>query len=471
MEPTIRIRAAATALLDGMGLPRDLQDGAHPVDCVGTIPALDTPHRIVEGAAAALAAQALAVEPCWRLQGGPAQQVTIDMLQAAASLYPSRYQRQWGRPMPMMAGTELRHAFYRTADDRYFFPIGSYPAFRNATLDLLACANNTEAIARAIGRWRGDELEDAFAQRKLTGALVRSEQEWRSHPQGRALADTPVVEVQHRDGPPPAPRELRSRPLEGIRVLDASHVIAGPIVARTLAEQGAEVLRIGAPQHVDPLLQVMDTNIGKRSSFLDLRLAADARRMRELVREADVFIDSWRQGSLARLGFGPDDLEKLRPGLVHVGVSAYGQRGPWADRGGYEQVGQVVSGICHTEGGDGMPKVVPTLFLNDYVTGYLGAAGAAAALTRRLREGGSYRVHVSLARTSMWVQSLGLQARPSQPQDPFTLQPRLERRESPFGMLDHLPPVAALSHTPSRWDLPPTPLGAAPAAWIGQGQA
>ncbi|HEX2545224.1 MAG TPA: CoA transferase [Ramlibacter sp.] len=457
------MRHAAADLLRGTGL----ETGAElPVAFEGKEPALDSPHHLTAATAAAHAAHASAVEQLWRIRGGDPQQASIDLTQALASLYPSRYQRQWGHAIPMMAGVELKHDFYETADGRWFYPIGSYPAFRNGVLELLGCPNTADAIAKAIRQWCGEELEEEFARRKLVGTYVRSAQEWAMHPQGKALAATPVIAVERMaDAPRPKQAGTPARPLEGLRVLDASHVIAGPIVARTLAEQGADVLRVGAPHHSDPLLQVIDTGIGKRSAFVDLRSEAGREKMKELASTADVFVDSWRQGSLARLGFGADDLARLRPGTVHVTVSAYGASGPWAARGGYEQVGQVVSGICHAEGLGGRPRLVPTHFLNDYLTGYLGAAGVASALVQRALHGGTYRVHVSLARTSMWVHSLGERERPSRFMHPFDLQPRLESRDSPFGLLEQLPPVAQFSRTRSCWDNPPVPLGASAPAW------
>lgn len=457
------IRAAAGALLRGTHLE---QGSDVAIRFERDEPAFDSPHHLTGATAAAHAACATAVDQLWRLRGGKTQNVAIDLVQAAASLYPSRYQRQGGHSIPMMAGVELKHDFYETKDGRWFYPIGSYPAFRNGVLELLGCPNTSEAIGRAIRQWTADELEDEFAERGLVGTYVRTGEEWANHPQGMALAATPVISVERvGNAPILGSGRLPTRPLDGMRVLDASHVIAGPIVARTLAEHGADVLRVGAPHHPDPLLQIIDTGIGKRSAFLDIRESGDRAKLRELASSADVFVESWRPGSFDRLGFGFDDLVRHRPGIVYVTVSAYGNQGPWASRGGYEQVGQVVSGICHAEGANGRPRLVPTHFLNDYLTGYLGAAGVASALVQQSLHGGSYRVHVSLTRTSMWVHGLGERQRPSQAIHPFDLQPRLETRDSPFGMLEQMPPVAQFSLTPTRWDQPPVPLGASIPAW------
>jgi len=438
----------------------------------GAAPQFDSPHQLTLAAASAVGAYALATERWGHLATGQHQQVAIDWMQAASSLNPGHFQKQNGYVLPALSLlTELKADFYQTADGRWFFPIGSYPHLRDGVLDLLQCPNNAAALGAAIGSWNSLELEEAFAAHKLPGAFARTQEEWLAHPQGRLLAGLPAIDIRKIDDSEPEPALAGHRPLDRLRVLDLGHVIAGPVVARTLAEHGADVLRVTSPTQQDPFRQTVDTNIGKRSAFLDLDRAVDCQQARELIAGADVVVQSWRPGSLARRGFGPQEAAAIRPGVVYVSVTAYGDEGPWAARGGFEQLGQTVSGIAVREGGTGRPRVVPTYLLNDYLTGYLGAAGAMLALIRRATEGGSYHVKVSLARTSMWVQDLGLvsgfDADPQRARRHFVqeLTPRLETRQSAYGPLEQLPPVAQFSRTPARWDLPPAPNGAHPAAW------
>ncbi len=284
------------------------------------------------------------------------------------------------------------------------------------------------------------------------------------------LSARPVIQIEKiAESDIEAPRSGASRPLEGLRVLDLGHVIAGPTVARTLAEQGAETLRISPPQRQDPLRQTIDTNIGKRSAFADLNDPLDHKKVIQLVGGADVIVQSWRQGSLSDRGLGPEAAAAIRPGVIYVSVSAYGDEGPWATRGGFEQLGQVASGITLDEGDADHPRLVPTYLLNDYLTGYLGATGVMLALLRRAKEGGSYHVKVSLTRSSMWTQDLGL-ITPSESVKgqhfAANLKPILEQRESAFGILDQLPPVAQFSHTSPYWTLPPAPNGAHAPVWL-----
>jgi crotonobetainyl-CoA:carnitine CoA-transferase CaiB-like acyl-CoA transferase len=437
----------------------------------GTVPAFDSPHKLTLAAASAIGVYALGVEQWWHMAANQHQTVAIDWMQAACSLNPGHFQTQSGYALPALSLlTELKADFYRTADERWFFPIGSYPHLRDGVLDLLQCANTAEALGASIGRWQSAELEEAFAQRKLPGIHARSRKEWLSHPQGELLGRVPAIQIEKiADSEPEAPR-ARTRALDGLRVLDLGHVIAGPIVARSLAEHGADVLRVTSPTMQDPFRQTVDTNIGKRSSFLDLDRATDLQKARELISGADVVVQSWRPGSIARRGLGAEQAAHIRPGVIYVSVSCFGDTGPWGERGGFEQLGQAVSGVSVTEGGSGKPRVVPTYLLNDYLTGYLGAAGVMMALVRRAREGGSYHVKVSLARTSMWVQELGLDSDfdPDRPRRHFAeeLTPVLETRQSAYGPLEQLPPVAQFSRTRAGWTLPPAPNGAHAADWL-----
>jgi crotonobetainyl-CoA:carnitine CoA-transferase CaiB-like acyl-CoA transferase len=458
-------------VLDTMGIDRAAGPGS--VRFTGTEPNYDSPHQITMGGAVAVAANASAVAALWRHATGRPQDIEIDLTQAAAAVYPTFFQKQNGFPIPELTlQRELKTAFYETADGRWFFPTGSYPHLRNGVLDVLECPNNSAAIAKAVSKWKGLDLEEVFAEKKLTGAMARTTEEWRAHPQGQALAAMPLIDIEKIGDSEPMPRTGAKRPLAGLRVVDMAHVIAGPVVTRTLAEQGAEVIRLSSPFQPEAMHHIFETGFGKRNAFLELKTAEGVETLRRLCKDADVFVDSWRPGSLAAAGFSPQELAKLRPGIIYVSVSAFGLTGPWSHKGGFEQLGQTVSGIAHTEGGDGMPKLVPTRLLNDYITAYLGAAGATAALLRRAQEGGSYHVRVSLTRISMWVQSMGFRSeadrRSREIIKPPLLNPVLERRESPLGVIEHLGPVAQYSETKGHWDLTPSLLGAQLPQWQGR---
>src|SRR5262249_34843075 len=213
---------------------------------------------------------------------------------------------------------------------------------------------------------------------------------------------------------------------------------------------------------------VMDTSLGKLSTSLDLQRAEDAERLRQLVSEADVFVQSYRPGALARCGFAPDDVARLRPGTVYVTVSAYSHPGPWHERRGFETLIQSVSGMAHEQGfGAGLerPQHLPAQVV-DHGTGYLAAFGALIALARRAREGGSYLVRVSLAQTGRWVDALGrVQGRGTRELTLEGVQDLIAAMETPFGPLRHVAPAARMSETPVYWSRPAVPLGTHPPAW------
>ena len=300
--------------------------------------------------------------------------------------------------------------YYRTRDDRWIQLHCQFPHLRDGVLKILGCADDRAAAEAAIAKWDGLALETRCRADRLCVALIRPPEEWRAHPQARALAGLPVIEIIRIGDAPALPLPpLGDRPLSGIRVLDLTKVIAGPVCGRTLASHGAEVLRVGAAHlpFMEPL--VIDTGLGKRSAFLDLRNAADCETLASLTRDADIFVQGYRPGTIAGRGFGPEQVAALRPGIVYVTLSAYGHAGPWNTWRGFDSLTQSASGIVH-EGmlaaGTGKPHPLPCQAL-DHATGYLAAFGAMVALKRRAEEGGSWMVRISLAQTGRWIDGLG----------------------------------------------------------------
>ena len=262
------------------------------------------------------------------------------------------------------------------------------------------------------------------------------------------------------------------------------------MVGRTLAEHGAEVLQINRPDDFEHAWVYDDANVGFRSAFLDFDRPEAMARARTLASQADVFVENYRGRKLARFGFSPEQLAQLRPGIVVVSVRCYGWGGPWAERGGFDMLGTAASGLAMLEGANGIPSVPPTALINDYVTGYMGAAGATAALIRRAQEGGSYHVTVSLTRNAMWYQSLGLVPADERTfaENPFhhldwqnpdgalpflpslkqrSLDPEVLIRETPLGRVRRLAPAVACSATPASWNDPIlVPMGASSPSWL-----
>jgi crotonobetainyl-CoA:carnitine CoA-transferase CaiB-like acyl-CoA transferase len=249
-------------------------------------------------------------------------------------------------------------------------------------------------------------------------------------------------------------------------VLDATRILAGPFCGRVLAEHGADVLLVTSPALPDFEQSVMDTGHGKRSAHLDLRTGDGRERFSGLVAEADVVVQSYRGGSFARHGLGPEDLAAVRPGLVHVSISCYGQDGPWADRPGWEHLAQTAAGLAVGHGGSERPRLMPVAFC-DYVTGYLAALGVAEALRRRAREGGTWAVEASLAHTATWLEGRGAVVA-GDPSGLGDLDPLTIEGASPFGWLRAVAPALRLDGRLHQWPRLAVPLGTDPLAWAGE---
>jgi len=399
----------------------------------------------------------------WRMRSGEGQDLQVDIGQAAHGIFPEMTANPTlnGQPYPGLHTDnpiEQSHS-YETRDGRFMFVSAVYPHQVREWLNFLGCASTPAAVRAAVGQWKAQELEDEANARKLTTAICRSPEEWRLHPQGALLAATPLVDIRRIGDAPAEPFKPGSRPLSGIRVLSATHAIAGPAVGRTLAEHGAQVLQFNKPDDFEHEWVYLDANVGMGSTYLDLGLPEQNRRARELAASADVFVDNYRGRSIARFGFSPEELAARRPGIVVVTIRCYGWDGPWALRGGFDMLGSATSGLAVLEAVQNRPKLPATLLINDHVAGYLAAAGAIAALIRRAREGGSYHVSVSLTRAAMWYQSLGMMDREALNKSFGEARHRLPppdmiSRSTPFGEITRLAPAIRLSATPASWNDP-----------------
>ncbi|HEY8697558.1 MAG TPA: CoA transferase [Rhizomicrobium sp.] len=444
-------------------------------DFDGDDPIAPTPFLVGAGAAAALGLGASAANEIWRLRGGDQQSIRIGVHAAAASLVSFALLRLNGETVPRPSEGNPTVAFYRTGDGRWIHLHGGFPHLERRTLDLLNAQNTEESVGEAVAKWNAFALEEALAYLGLCGAVVRTAEEWRTSPQGAALAGIPPIVLRKIGEAPPLRLPLGGDPLAGIRVLDLTRVLAGPTVGRTLASYGAEVLNVRAEKLPTIPVFDLDTGHGKRSTFLDLAKPGDAETLRRLARDAHIFVESYRPGALSKLGFSPEALAHSAPGIVCVGVSCYGNRGPWAQRRGWEQLAQAATGLAVEQGAfsasrmgsrrESVPKLIPAAVC-DYITGYLGASGAVAALLRRIREGGSWSVDVSLCATALWLQSLDRVDPRSVPESwKPGLDARLESCEMARGHLDFLGPVVEMSRTPPKWRRPPPEPGADPPSW------
>src|SRR2546430_4289234 len=314
----------------------------------GADPVLPTPFRIGAAGAATLAASGLAATELWQVRTGRRQRVTVDLRQAAAALRSGHYLH--------LAGTEVSSArnpvmgVYPTRDERWSYLHCNFPNHRAAALRVLGVEEDRDAVARAVATWNAADLEEAIIAAKGAGGMARTQAEWARHPQGAAVAALPLMEIMRIGDSAPEPLPAGDRPLSGIRVLDLTRVLAGPTCARTLAEHGADVLKITGKHLPNIGYQEYDTGHGKLSAHLDLREPTDVETLRGLVRETDVFSQGYRPGTLGGRGFSAESLAQLRPGIVFVSLCAFGHVGPWASRRGFDTAVQTVSGITRRPG-------------------------------------------------------------------------------------------------------------------------
>jgi len=435
----------------------------------GKDPVLPSSFPIGTAAQATIGAVALAAAEIRRRRSRETQQVRVDARHAAVEFRSEQYVRVDGAPAP--EHMDAIFGTYRCGDRRWVRLHTNFPHLRDGVLRLLGCSHDREAVAAALRNWKALDFEARAIEAGLAVAAMRTFAEWDAHPHGQAVATLPALSIERIGDAPPVPLPgAGARPLSGIRVLDLTRVIAGPVSGRALASHGADVLLITAPHLYSLPGLVIDTGRGKLSAQLDLRAEEGKASLRKLLSGADVFVQSYRPGALARHGFSPQQAAALRPGLVCVTLSAFGHIGPWSKRRGFDSLVQTTSGFNHAEaeaaGITDRPKPLPCQAL-DHASGYLMAFGALAGLLRRAEEGGSWLIRVGLAGTGRWLRGLGRVEHGFDCSDPRQedVTDLLETRPSGFGALTAVRHAAQMPHTPPRWERPSVPLGTHPPQW------
>lgn len=450
-----------TDILRGAGLPPDL--AGHAI-LTGAAPVLRSSFRVDAAAQASIAASGLAAAAIHAARGAAMQSVAVDMRHAAVEFRSERHLRIDGEGRG--EGWDAIAGLYPTRDG-FVRLHTNFPHHRAGVLALLNCAATREAVAAELAKRDSVAFETEATAAGLCVSAFRTHAQWLAHPQCDALAAQPLVAIERiGDAPRTALPPAAARPLAGLRVLDLTRVIAGPVAGRTLAAHGADVLHITAPHLPSIPLLVMDTGRGKRCAELDLRV--EGARFAALVSGADALLRSYREGALEGLGFGDERLAELRPGIVIGHLSAYGVAGPWGGKRGFDSLTQTSTGINADEAdaaGEATPRVLPCQAL-DHASGYLLAMGVMAAMLRRAEEGGSWRVRVSLARTGMWLRTLGrIEGFGATEPTQDDIAELLETQPSDFGALTAVRHAAILSDTPAL-EGQARALGSSRAEWL-----
>ncbi len=463
--------AAHAALLSLWSLSGGPMSALEHVRLIGREPALPSSYAVGTLAQASLAASGLAAADIWHKRTGRMQTVSVDMRHAATEFRSERYLRT---AAPAVDPWDKVAGLYQVRDGHWIRVHTNFAHHRDGILKLLGAEYSREAVQAKLLDWDGEAFENAAADADMCVTLFRSPEQWAVHAQGKAVAALPLLDIIKIGDA--APRTLPStgdRPLADIRVLDLTRIIAGPVGGRTLAAHGADVLHVSSPHLPSIPTLVIDTGRGKRPAYLDLNQPADRGRLMNLAQSSDVFLQGYRPGGLAALGFAPEALAKAAPGIICVSLSAYSNVGPWANRRGFDSLTQNANGINFAEaealaGGGAVtrPKELPAQAL-DHAAGYLLAFGAMRALARRADEGGSWLVRTSLAQVGEWLKGLPRPPGGHTCADPTfdDVQDLLETSASGFGTLRAVRHAALLSETPAHFALPAQPLGTYPATW------
>jgi crotonobetainyl-CoA:carnitine CoA-transferase CaiB-like acyl-CoA transferase len=431
-------------------------------------------------AALGLAARSVAVAALWRHRTGEGQDIALDVRKAFrrfCGFFEGKWETINGRP-PAMGATASNPffdfpMFRETRDGRYVVALNVYPKLGVRALNFLRCGPSVESVRNAILQWRAEDLENAAAEAGLVIAMVRTNEEFRKELQYiEVVSRMPLITVEKIGESEPIPFKKDAKtPLDGIRAFGMGHVIAGAGMGRDLAYYGADVLNIWRPDDTEVEAFAWDVQVGMRQTILDYS-DDDRAKFDRLLNNADIFFSNKRPGYLERNGLDAEELCAKRPGLIHARVVLHGEKGPWKNRPGFDEVGAAVSGLFCIEGTPTHPKSPPIVPICDNVVGWLGTIGMLAALRRRAVEGGSYRVTVSLTRTVLWLLSLGIfdkayaQATAGSSDEHAYVAPDLFTAETPLGTYQGMTDQVVMSRTPGSFRTVLVPRGSSKPEWL-----
>lgn len=395
--------------------------GLEPSACGGSItfhgkdPIIKSPWPLATMAGVGLMAKAVAIADVWRYRTGREQDLALDLRVAPHRLCPF-YDQKWEllNGFAPSAPNDPTNPFmpshmYPTRDGRWIQLLNIYPKAKTRALAFFGCADNHQAISEVTRKWNAFELEEEANRSGLQATVIRSAEEFLETEQFSHLAGQPLITIEKIGESNPEPfTENPETPLDGVRALGLSHVIAGAGLGRALAYHGADVLNLWRPFDFELDQVYYTSSVGMRSSIVDFGQADGISKLRALVRDADVFFANKRPGYLNHFHLTAEDLASLRPGIIHVDMSLYGPTGPWSGRTGYDQNAGGVAGVLAREGTFENPALTEIFVVNDYIMAWLSAMAVASTLKRRAIEGGSYRIQISLVRLSMWLLHMGI---------------------------------------------------------------
>src|SRR5262247_3460585 len=445
----------------------------------GQDPIIPSPHRFGAMAAVGLAARSVALAALWKDRTGEGQHIHMDVRKALRRFY-GFFEGKWetinGRgPVMVDRGNPFWEIplFRKTGDGRHVVAINIYPGLRSLAVNFLKSSDSPESVNNAIAQWQAAELETAAQEAGLPFAMVRTNEEFLKVPQyTEVLSKMPLITIEKIGESEPVPFKRGAKsPLDGIRALGMGHVIAGAAMGRDLAYYGADVLNIWRPTDTEIDAFAWDVQVGMRSTILD-GSKEDRGKFDRLLKETDVFFSNRRPGYLERYGLTAEELSAQKPGVIHAKVVLNGERGPWSNWVGFDEIGAAVAGIFANEGTPAQPSSPPIIPVCDNVVGWLGTVGILEALRRRATEGGSYRVVVSLTRNVLWLLSMGIfdkayaQETAGSTDEHTNIAPDLFTAETPLGTYQGMTDQVVLSKTPGSFRTVLDPRGSSKPEWL-----
>jgi hypothetical protein len=478
-SPEFNLYAGVNEVLNGVGMTA--AEGGGKVTFYGQDPIIPSCLRFGAMSAISLGARAVAAAALWKFRSGEGQDIHIDVRKALRRFAPF-FEREWEK-LNGHAGAfclDPENPFYsmplfhQTPDGRHVMPLNIYPRLRTRAISFLRCGESTHAVRNAILQWRADELEMAGAEAGIVMGKLRTAEEFMEEVQYKEVLSTmPLIRLEKIGDSEPIPFQSGGKsPLDGMRALGMGHVIAGAGIGRDLSAFGADVLNIWQPNDSEIDLFYNTSHVGMRSSILDFHEPADRVVFDRLLQDADVFFANRRPGYLERNGLSADELCSKRPGLIHAKIVLHGETGPWSNRVGFDEIGGAVTGVFALEGTPEQPKLPSISVVCDYIAAFLASVGVMAALRRRAVEGGSYRVVVSLTRTTLWLLSLGIfdkqyaQATSGSSDEHTYVAPDLFTADTTLGRYQGVTEQVVMSRTPASFRTVLVPRGACKPEWL-----
>jgi crotonobetainyl-CoA:carnitine CoA-transferase CaiB-like acyl-CoA transferase len=442
-------------------------DSLSRLKLTGNSPVLPTSFQVGVAAQSSIAVAALAATELEGQRNGKLQSVSIDMKQAELEctgyfIVNGKVPESWA---PLSGLYPCKDGYVRIH--------ANFNHHRDGALKILGLNNlsknyRKEDVSNALSQWAAIDYETAAAEANMVVSAARSFSAWDKHPHAKIIEQLPLITFEKIGEAEPL--ELpnlaqNQKALAGLKVVDLTRILAGPVCGRTLAAYGADVMLVNSPE-LPNIEHIADTSRGKISTLLDLNKTSDNAKLLELVRDAHIFVQGYRPGGLAKLGFSPEQLAEIRPGLSYVTLSAYGHQGPWSNRRGFDSLVQTATGFNFAEAQaaeSNSPRALPVQIL-DYASGFLMAFAAQAAVLKQQKEGGSWHARISLVQTAHWLRSLG-RITDNFHQNQADYAAIIQHYSSNFGELGAIPHAAIFSDMASDWTRPSSKPGTDAAEW------